>query len=134
MGLTTGGAIGAQTALTLDDCPARHRRLGRAPRSSVNADVIVLAMAARSPTPDDADFILRNTRNCHGFYGASSMERLPAETGADRSKCGNSRRSAQRHERRKRQREGNMSGTLVGELILWLIVAIVVDRRRRLHR
>ena len=36
-------------------------------------------MAARLPSPGDAEFILRQTRNCHGFYGASSMERLPAE-------------------------------------------------------
>ena len=46
---------------------------------SVNPDILVLAHGGPIADPDDADFIMRNTRHCHGFYGASSMERLPVE-------------------------------------------------------
>ena len=78
LGLTTGGAIGAQTALKLKDCPARIDAWAAA-ALSVNPDIIVLAHGGPIADPADADFIMRNTRNCHGFYGASSMERLPVE-------------------------------------------------------
>jgi len=76
MGLPTGGTIGAQTALTLADCPARIETWAEA-ALSVNSDIIVLAHGGPIADPADADFIMKKTRNCHGFYGASSMERLP---------------------------------------------------------
>ena len=79
MGLTTGGAIGAGTALKLADCPALIDAWAEAARS-VRRDIIVLCHGGPIATPEDAAYVLRNTRNCHGFYGASSMERLPTET------------------------------------------------------
>jgi predicted TIM-barrel enzyme len=78
LGLTTGGSIGAQTALKLEDCPKRIDTWATAARS-VNPDILVLAHGGPIADPADADFILKNTRHCHGFYGASSMERLPVE-------------------------------------------------------
>jgi predicted TIM-barrel enzyme len=78
LGLTTGGAIGAQTALKLKDCPARIDAWAAA-ALSVNPDILVLAHGGPIADPADADFIMKNTRKCHGFYGASSMERLPIE-------------------------------------------------------
>ncbi|CAN7257746.1 phosphoenolpyruvate hydrolase family protein [Rhizobium sp. LjRoot30] len=78
-GLTTGGSIGAETALKLEDCPALVDEWSEA-ALKVNKDVIILAHGGPVAMPDDAEFILKNTKNCHGFYGASSMERLPAET------------------------------------------------------
>jgi predicted TIM-barrel enzyme len=78
LGLTTGGAIGAQTALKLEACP-KHIDTWAAAALSVNPDILVLAHGGPIADPADADFIMKNTRNCHGFYGASSMERLPVE-------------------------------------------------------
>ncbi|HUH48331.1 MAG TPA: phosphoenolpyruvate hydrolase family protein [Mycoplana sp.] len=78
MGLTTGGSIGAETALKLADCPALIDSWAAA-ALAVNPEVIVLSHGGPIATPDDADFIMKNTTNCHGFYGASSMERLPTE-------------------------------------------------------
>ena len=87
MGLTTGGDIGAGTALRLEDCPARIDAMAAAARK-VRPEIIVLCHGGPIATPDDAAWILQNTRHCHGFYGASSMERLPTEqalTAATRS-------------------------------------------------
>jgi predicted TIM-barrel enzyme len=78
LGLTTGGSIGAQTALKLADCPERIDAWAAA-AFAVNPEVIVLAHGGPVAEPADAAFIMKNTRNCHGFYGASSMERLPVE-------------------------------------------------------
>ena len=78
LGLTTGGAIGAGTALRLEDCPAKVDAWAEAAKK-VNKDVIVLVHGGPVAMPEDAAFILENTELCHGFYGASSMERLPAE-------------------------------------------------------
>ncbi len=78
MGLTTGGSIGAETALKLEDCPALVNAWSEAARR-VNPDVIVLVHGGPVSMPDDASYVLHNTDNCHGFYGASSMERLPTE-------------------------------------------------------
>jgi len=78
MGLTTGGSIGAETALRLSECPALVNRWAEA-ALKVNRDVMVLVHGGPVATPEDAEFILKNTDNCHGFYGASSMERLPVE-------------------------------------------------------
>jgi predicted TIM-barrel enzyme len=78
LGLTVGGAIGAETATKLADAPAKIDAWAAAARS-VNPDVIVLCHGGPIAEPDDAAFVLARTRHCHGFYGASSMERLPAE-------------------------------------------------------
>ena len=78
MGLTTGGAIGAATALKLADCPALVDAWSDA-ALKVRRDVIVLVHGGPVAEPADAEFVLKNTTNCHGFYGASSMERLPVE-------------------------------------------------------
>ena len=78
LGLTTGGAIGAETALTLDDCVNRIKALA-ATAKSVNPDVIVLCHGGPIATPEDAQHVLAHCPACHGFYGASSMERLPTE-------------------------------------------------------
>ena len=78
MGLTTGGSIGAHTALTLEACVSIVDRIADA-AMRVRSDIIVLCHGGPIATPDDAAFVLRGCRLCHGFYGASSMERLPAE-------------------------------------------------------
>ncbi|MEO8921226.1 MAG: phosphoenolpyruvate hydrolase family protein, partial [Caldimonas sp.] len=79
LGLTTGGAIGAKTAQTLADCvPLIEARAAAA--KAVRSDVIVLCHGGPIATPDDAAFILARCKSCHGFYGASSMERLPVES------------------------------------------------------
>jgi len=77
-GLTTGGAIGAADATKLEDCPALADRWSEA-ALRVNPDVTVLVHGGPVSSPEDADFMMKNTANCHGFYGASSMERLPTE-------------------------------------------------------
>jgi len=78
LGLTTGGSIGAETALTLADCPGLVDAWAAA-ALAVNPEAIVLVHGGPVAMPDDAEFVLRNTTHCHGFYGASSMERLPTE-------------------------------------------------------
>ncbi|MDP2452434.1 MAG: phosphoenolpyruvate hydrolase family protein [Polaromonas sp.] len=78
LGLTTGGAIGAETAMTLTDCVDPINAWAAAAKS-VNPDVMVLCHGGPIATPDDAQFILGKCGGCHGFYGASSMERLPTE-------------------------------------------------------
>jgi len=78
MGLTTGGSIGAETALTLAGCVAPINAWAAAAKS-VNPKVIVLCHGGPIATPDDARYILAHCPDCHGFYGASSMERLPTE-------------------------------------------------------
>ncbi|MEL6265330.1 MAG: phosphoenolpyruvate hydrolase family protein [Pseudomonadota bacterium] len=78
LGLTTGGSIGAETAVTLQDAPALTDAWAAA-ALEVNPDVIVLVHGGPVAMPEDAAFVLENTRHCHGFYGASSMERLPTE-------------------------------------------------------
>jgi predicted TIM-barrel enzyme len=79
LGLTTGGAIGAETALTLADCVPRIDAWAAAARAA-NPDVIVLCHGGPIAMPADAEYILQHCPQCHGFYGASSMERLPTET------------------------------------------------------
>lgn len=79
MGLTTGGAIGAETAKTLQDCVPLIDSWAASARE-VNPDVLVLAHGGPIAMPDDAQFILSECTGIQGFYGASSMERLPVET------------------------------------------------------
>jgi predicted TIM-barrel enzyme len=78
LGLTTGGVIGAETALTLEACAPKIDAWARAAKS-VNPEVLVLCHGGPIATPEDASYILAHCRECHGFYGASSMERLPTE-------------------------------------------------------
>jgi len=78
MGLTTGGAIGAETALKLEQCPAKIDAWAAAARA-VRPDVLILCHGGPIAEPADAEYVLNQTRCCHGFYGASSMERLPVE-------------------------------------------------------
>jgi len=78
LGLTTGGSIGSQTSLKLKDCPALVDEWAEA-ALKVNKDAIIIVHGGPVSMPADAQFILSNTKNCHGFYGASSMERLPTE-------------------------------------------------------
>ncbi len=79
MGVTTGGAIGATSAMTLDHCVTEIDAIAAAARA-IRPDVIVLCHGGPIAMPDDAQHILRHADRCHGFYGASSMERLPVET------------------------------------------------------
>jgi predicted TIM-barrel enzyme len=78
MGLTTKGSIGAQTALTLAECAERIQAMHDAAKA-VNADIVVLCHGGPIAEPEDAQYILDHTRGVVGFYGASSMERLPTE-------------------------------------------------------
>jgi predicted TIM-barrel enzyme len=78
MGVTTGGALGAQTAKTLDDSVRAIDECAESARS-VRDDIIVLCHGGPIAMPADAEYVLRNTKCCHGFYGASSMERVPTE-------------------------------------------------------
>jgi len=79
MGLTTKGSIGAATALTLDQSVALVQEIADAARA-VNPDVLVLTHGGPISMPEDAEYVLSRVRGVHGFYGASSMERLPVET------------------------------------------------------
>jgi predicted TIM-barrel enzyme len=78
MGLTTGGSIGAETAKTLDDCVPLIQEMHDVARS-VNPEIIVLCHGGPIAEPDDAAYVLERTEGVVGFFGASSMERLPTE-------------------------------------------------------
>lgn len=78
LGLTTKGSIGASTAYTIEEAPAKVQELCDAAKK-VNPDVICLCHGGPISMPEDAEFVLQNTEGVHGFYGASSMERLPTE-------------------------------------------------------
>ncbi|MBB5538850.1 phosphoenolpyruvate hydrolase family protein [Rhizobium giardinii] len=78
MGLTTGGAIGARSGKSMDDCVALINDCIEAARA-VRDDIIILCHGGPIANPEDARFILSSCPGCHGFYGASSMERLPTE-------------------------------------------------------
>jgi predicted TIM-barrel enzyme len=78
MGVTVGGSIGAASAKSLDTCAGEIEAIAKAARK-VRKDVIVICHGGPIASPEDAAFILKNTKLCHGFYGASSMERLPTE-------------------------------------------------------
>ncbi|KHN99831.1 uncharacterized protein MAM_02684 [Metarhizium album ARSEF 1941] len=79
MGLTTGGSIGAATGKTMEECTSLIQEI-RDAAVAVNPDVIVLCHGGPIAAPDDAQHVLRRTTGVHGFFGASSMERLPVET------------------------------------------------------
>jgi predicted TIM-barrel enzyme len=78
MGLTTKGTIGAQTALTLDECVGLIQDM-RDAAVAVNPDVLVLCHGGPLAEPEDAQYVLERTTGVVGFFGASSMERLPTE-------------------------------------------------------
>jgi predicted TIM-barrel enzyme len=78
MGVTVGGSIGASTARTLDTCVTEIDSIAEA-AARVRKDVLVLCHGGPIAEPADAEFILQACGRCHGFYGASSMERLPVE-------------------------------------------------------
>lgn len=78
MGLTTKGTIGASTALTLDECVEKVQEIHDAAKE-VNPDVLVLCHGGPIAEPEDAQYVLERTTGVVGFYGASSIERLPTE-------------------------------------------------------
>ena len=78
LGLTAGGTIGAHTGRKLEECPKLVDEWAGA-ALDVNPEAIILVHGGPVAEPQDAEFILRSTKRCHGFYGASSMERLPTE-------------------------------------------------------
>jgi predicted TIM-barrel enzyme len=78
MGLTIGGSIGAETFMSMDDCVALVNEIAAA-ALSVRKETIVLCHGGPLAAPQDAQYVLDRCRDCHGFYGASSMERLPSE-------------------------------------------------------
>jgi predicted TIM-barrel enzyme len=79
LGLTTKGTIGAQTSISLDESPQRVQEIADAVHE-VNPDIIVLCHGGPISEPEDVKFVLEKTKRVAGFYGASSMERLPTET------------------------------------------------------
>ena len=79
MGLTTKGAIGATTSLTLDESTDRVQAISDAARA-INSEIIVLCHGGPISMPEDAEYVLQQTDGVDGFYGASSMERRPVET------------------------------------------------------
>ncbi len=78
MGLTTKGTIGAETAKTLDECVTLIQAM-RDAAVAVNPDVLVLCHGGPIAEPEDAAYVLERTSGVVGFFGASSMERLPTE-------------------------------------------------------
>jgi predicted TIM-barrel enzyme len=78
MGLTTKGMIGATSALTLDDCVPLIQEMTDVAKK-INPDIIVICHGGPIAEPEDAKYILSKTKNVEGFFGASSMERLPTE-------------------------------------------------------
>lgn len=78
MGLTTKGSIGAQTALTLDDCAEKIQKIADAGRE-INPDIMVICHGGPIAEPEDAKYIIEKTKGINGFFGASSIERIPTE-------------------------------------------------------
>ena len=78
MGVTVGGSVGASSAKTLDACVKEIDAIAEA-AMKVRKDVIVLCHGGPIAQPSDANYVLKHAKTCHGFYGASSMERLPTE-------------------------------------------------------
>ena len=78
MGLTTSGSIGATSGKSLDDCVKLIQEIADA-ATEIKHDVIVLCHGGPIAKPEDAEYVISSTKGVHGFYGASSMERLPVE-------------------------------------------------------
>jgi predicted TIM-barrel enzyme len=79
MGVTVGGSVGATSSKTLDECVGEVDRIAEA-ALRVRPDILIICHGGPIAAPEDAEFMMRKCRRCHGFYGASSMERLPVET------------------------------------------------------
>jgi predicted TIM-barrel enzyme len=77
-GLTVGGSIGAATATRLEDCPALTDAMAQV-ALAINPETLILVHGGPIAEPADAEYVLARAKHCHGFYGASSMERLPVE-------------------------------------------------------
>lgn len=80
MGLTTKGTIGAKTALTLDDCVVKIEAIIAAGKA-VNPDILVICHGGPIAEPEDAQYVIEQTKGLDGFFGASSIERFAAEKG-----------------------------------------------------
>lgn len=80
MGLTTSGSIGAETAVTLDDCCEKIRAIIKAARE-VRPDIMVICHGGPIADPEDAAYVIKNVPEIDGFFGASSIERLASESG-----------------------------------------------------
>ena len=78
MGLTSSGSIGAKTGKTLEDCVSLIQDM-RDAATKINGEIMVLCHGGPIAEPKDAEFVLSRTKGVHGFFGASSMERLPVE-------------------------------------------------------
>ena len=78
MGLTTSGSIGAKTGKSLDECVKLIQEM-RDAATKINPEIIILCHGGPIAEPKDADYVLSRVKGIHGFYGASSMERLPVE-------------------------------------------------------
>ena len=78
MGLTTKGSIGAKSAMTLDEAAIRVQALHDAAKK-INPDILVLCHGGPISEPEDAAYVIRQTKGIVGFFGASSVERLPTE-------------------------------------------------------
>lgn len=78
MGLTTSGSIGATSGKSLDDCVSLIQQI-RDEATKINPEIIVLCHGGPIAAPADAEYVISRTKGVHGFYGASSMERLPVE-------------------------------------------------------
>ncbi len=78
MGLTTNGKIGAKTSKTMEECVREIQKIANASRE-INEDIIILAHGGPIAMPEDAQYIIESVEGVDGFYGASSMERLPTE-------------------------------------------------------
>jgi predicted TIM-barrel enzyme len=83
LGLTTKGTIGASTAVTPEECPARVQAI-RDAAAGVNPEILVLCHGGPISEPGDAAYVLQRTHGVAGFFGASSMERLPTEVAITR--------------------------------------------------
>jgi len=83
LGLTTSGSIGAKSGTKIEEAPARTQAIADAARK-VKKDILILVHGGPVAMPEDAQYVLGRTRGVHGFYGASSMERLPVETAIKR--------------------------------------------------
>ena len=83
LGLTTSGSIGARSGTKLEEAPALTQEIADAAKK-VKKDILVLVHGGPVAMPEDAQYVLSRTRGVHGFYGASSMERLPVETAIKR--------------------------------------------------
>ncbi|MCE9664669.1 phosphoenolpyruvate hydrolase family protein [Halomonas sp. M5N1S17] len=78
MGVTVGGTIGAESSKSLDESVRLIDDWAEAARR-VRRDVIILCHGGPIATPEDATYVMKQSEHCNGFYGASSMERLPTE-------------------------------------------------------